>query len=149
MLFTMISLCLFTSMPSFMLWRTVMLQWGKEESVQRVALVRGLRGPRYLGQIQYTPVSQNLRNLSCARETSRLPTCESIWRKVPLIPLSLSHLWQACPLAMSTHIHMQSVIGNDVALQTLNSGLERAQREHCSGKGLLVTERRPPWRQSL
>lgn len=40
--------------------------------------------------------------------------------------LSLSHLWQACPLAMSTHIHMQPVTGNDVALQTLSSGLERA-----------------------
>lgn len=103
MLFTMISLCLFTSMPSFMLWRTVMLQRGKEESVQKVAFERGLQGPRCLGHIQYTPVSQNLRNLGCARETSRVPTCESVWRFVSLSPLASLSLSNVHP-----HTHAAS-----------------------------------------
>lgn len=54
----------------------------------------------------------------------------------PLASLSLSN------------VHPHTHAASDVALQTLSSGLKRAQREHCSGKGLMVADR-SPWRQSL
>lgn len=119
MLFTMISLCLFTSMPSFMLWRTVTLQWGQESGQGR--RVRGLHDPAYRQPGLGEPELLAYRNL----QSSHFQACleKTTWSLfVSLSALASSSLGKAHPRTQ------RPVTGTEAALQALDSELKRKQQ---------------------
>lgn len=96
--------------------------------MQRVAVERGLQGPRYLGQRQHIQENQNLADLNFyARKPPELPLTSLSGEKLLCsLCFSLSFgkfsPWQSSALV---YPYTCAVSGTDVALQTLNSELKR------------------------